>query len=143
MGLFAKLFGTRSERELKKIQPLVDKVLALEEEYKAYEERHEQNMKELEEKKEFALEKEEAVKEPVSAYQAYMKQTLEAQENLSLRQAEVVAIGTENNRVSYVQTRTGARFPVKAVIICSGPYLSGKTTFTVGKIGFIEVKEGE
>ena len=35
MGLFAKLFGTRSEREVKKIQPLVDKILALEEEYKA------------------------------------------------------------------------------------------------------------
>ena len=34
MGLFDKLFGTRSQRELKKIQPLVDKVLGLEEEYK-------------------------------------------------------------------------------------------------------------
>ena len=35
MGLFDKLFGTRSEREIKKIQPLVDKILSLEEEYKA------------------------------------------------------------------------------------------------------------
>ncbi len=35
MGLFKKLFGTRSEREIKKIQPIVDKILALEEEYKA------------------------------------------------------------------------------------------------------------
>ena len=35
MGLFDKLFGTRSQRELKKIQPTVDKILALEEEYKA------------------------------------------------------------------------------------------------------------
>jgi len=34
MGLFAKLFGTRSSREIKKIMPLVDKILALEEEYK-------------------------------------------------------------------------------------------------------------
>jgi len=33
MGLLTKLFGTRSQRELKKIQPLVDKVLALEDEY--------------------------------------------------------------------------------------------------------------
>lgn len=53
----------------------VDLEKVLEEEYKAYEERHEQNMKELEAKKEFALEKEEAVKEPVSAYQAYMSST--------------------------------------------------------------------
>ena len=34
MGLFTKLFGTRSEREIKKIQPTVDKILAMEEEYK-------------------------------------------------------------------------------------------------------------
>ena len=35
MGLFDKLFGTRSQREIKKIQPLADKILAMEEEYKA------------------------------------------------------------------------------------------------------------
>ena len=35
MGLFTKMFGTRSQREIKKIQPLADKVLALEAEYKA------------------------------------------------------------------------------------------------------------
>ncbi len=35
MGLFSKMFGTRSDRELKKIQPIVDKILALEAEYTA------------------------------------------------------------------------------------------------------------
>ena len=35
MGLFKSLFGTRSQREIKKIMPLVDRILALEEEYKA------------------------------------------------------------------------------------------------------------
>ena len=35
MGLFTKIFGTRSQRELKQIQPLVNKILALEDEYKA------------------------------------------------------------------------------------------------------------
>jgi len=35
MGLVSKIFGTRSQREIKKIQPLVDKILSLEEEYKA------------------------------------------------------------------------------------------------------------
>ena len=34
MGLISKLFGTRSAREIKKIQPLVDQILAMEEEYK-------------------------------------------------------------------------------------------------------------
>ena len=33
MGLFDKIFGTRSQREVKKIQPLVNKILALENEY--------------------------------------------------------------------------------------------------------------
>ena len=35
MGLITKLFGTRSQREIKQIQPLVNKILGLEEEYKA------------------------------------------------------------------------------------------------------------
>ncbi len=35
MGLLTKLFGTRSDREIKKIQPIVDKILALEETYAA------------------------------------------------------------------------------------------------------------
>ena len=35
MGLFTKIFGTRSQRELKHIQPIADKVLALEESYSA------------------------------------------------------------------------------------------------------------
>ena len=35
MGLITKLFGTRSQRELKKIQPMVDSILALEDTYKA------------------------------------------------------------------------------------------------------------
>ena len=35
MGLFDKIFGTRSQREIKHIQPLADQVLALEDEYKA------------------------------------------------------------------------------------------------------------
>ena len=34
MGFIEKLFGTRSQRELKKIQPTVDKILALEDSYK-------------------------------------------------------------------------------------------------------------
>ena len=35
MGLFDKIFGTRSQREIKKIMPTVDKILALEESYAA------------------------------------------------------------------------------------------------------------
>ena len=35
MGLFTKIFGTRSQREIKQIQPLVNKILSMEAEYKA------------------------------------------------------------------------------------------------------------
>ncbi len=35
MGLITKLFGTRSQREIKKIQPTVDKILSMEGEYAA------------------------------------------------------------------------------------------------------------
>ena len=35
MGLFDKIFGTRSQREIKKIQPIVDKILAMEGQFAA------------------------------------------------------------------------------------------------------------
>jgi len=60
-------------------------------------------------------------------YQEIMKYTLERQENLTLRQAEIVDIGIEDGAVAYVKTHTGAIFRCKAVIICTGTYLGGCT----------------
>ncbi len=60
-------------------------------------------------------------------YQEVMKQTLERQENLRTKQAEVVEIGTCDGRVCSVTTHTGAVFECKAAIIASGTYLSGRT----------------
>ena len=60
-------------------------------------------------------------------YQAVMKQTLEQQEHLRLKQAEVVAIGVEDGRVVSVTTHTGALWHCRAVIIASGTYLDGRT----------------
>ena len=60
-------------------------------------------------------------------YQQVMKRTLERQENLSLRQAEVVDIRVTDGRVSQVVLRTGAVFDVKAVIVATGTYLRGRT----------------
>ncbi len=56
-------------------------------------------------------------------YQEYMKHTLERQENLELKQATIVRILTENGAVSGVQTRLGAIYDTKAVIIATGTYL--------------------
>jgi len=60
-------------------------------------------------------------------YQNIMKHTLELQENLSLRQAEIVDIGIENGAAAFVQTQTGAIFRARAIIICTGTYLAGRT----------------
>ena len=56
-------------------------------------------------------------------YQEYMKQTLENQENLRLMQAQIVKVLTENGVATGVQTRLGAIYDAKAVIIASGTYL--------------------
>ncbi len=56
-------------------------------------------------------------------YQEYMKHTLELQENLELKQASITKIFTENGAVSGVQTRLGAIYGAKAVIIATGTYL--------------------
>ena len=60
-------------------------------------------------------------------YQEIMKHTLELQENLSLKQGEVVAVLAENGTVTGVRTRTGAIYDVKAAVIATGTYLGGRT----------------
>ena len=60
-------------------------------------------------------------------YQEIMKQTLERQDNLRLKQAEVVDIGLENGQVCSVTTHTGAVYACRAVVIASGTYLDGRT----------------
>ena len=60
-------------------------------------------------------------------YQEIMKQTLERQENLRLKQAEVVDLGVEDGHVVSVTTHTGAVYACKAVVIASGTYLDGRT----------------
>ena len=60
-------------------------------------------------------------------YQEVMKHTLERQENLWVKQAEVTDIFTENGRVSAVRTVYGAVYQVKAAVIASGTYLGGRT----------------
>ena len=56
-------------------------------------------------------------------YQKYMKHTLELQENLELKQAQIVEVLTENGAVSGVRTQLGAEYAAKAVVIATGTYL--------------------
>ena len=60
-------------------------------------------------------------------YQQVMKHALERQENLTVRQGEIVAVRLSGGAVSHVVLQTGAVFAVKAAVICSGTYLNGRT----------------
>ena len=60
-------------------------------------------------------------------YQEIMKHTLERQENLCLKQAEVTDIYAEHGAVSAVRTCHGAVYRVRAVVVASGTYLGGRT----------------
>ncbi len=56
-------------------------------------------------------------------YQQVMKHTLELQENLQLKQAQITHILTENGAVCGVRTQLGAEYGAKAVVIATGTYL--------------------
>ena len=73
-------------------------------------------------------------------YQAEMKHTLEKQSNLYLKQAEIVDIGVEDNKVSYVKTNIGAIYYVDSVILATGTYLKGK--IFIGETSFESGPDG-
>ena len=59
-------------------------------------------------------------------YHAYMKQVLEAQDNLDIKQAEITELRTgPDGAVNAVVTALGAVYAVSAVIVATGTYLSG------------------
>ena len=56
-------------------------------------------------------------------YKMYMKHTLEQQENLELKQAQIVDILVEDGRVCGVRTQLGTQYTAKAVVVATGTYL--------------------
>lgn len=73
-------------------------------------------------------------------YHIEMKKTLENQENLTLREGEVVDLIVEDNKVKGVITKTGAVFHSKAVILATGTYLRGR--IFVGEVNYPSGPEG-
>ena len=65
-------------------------------------------------------------------YQEYMKHTLEKQEHLQLKQAQIVRVTVENGAVTGVVTQLGAVYDAKAVIIATGTYLD--STVITGEV---------
>lgn len=68
------------------------------------------------------------------AYQILMKRTLENQQDLDLKQAEIIEIRANDNKIAEVVTRLGAVYKVKAVVIASGTYLSSK--IHIGEVSY-------
>lgn len=59
-------------------------------------------------------------------YQSIMKHTLEGQERLRIKQAEIVDIGVASGKVVSVRTAVGAVYACKAAVVCTGTYLKGR-----------------
>ena len=62
-------------------------------------------------------------------YSNTMRRTLETQENLEVKQGEVVNILVENGQVTGIQTYSGAIYHCKAVVLCTGTYLKARCIY--------------
>lgn len=79
-------------------------------------------------------------------YQDRMKRVLEGQENLEIRQLEVVDVEVEEGKVVGVLTKNGAFFKCKAVVLTTGTYLRsriiiGDVTYNSGPNGLAPANE--
>ena len=61
-----------------------------------------------------------------SDYTRSMRKVLEEQENLTIKQAEVVELFAENQVIKGVKSYTGTTYEAKAVILCTGTYLKAR-----------------
>ncbi len=62
-------------------------------------------------------------------YSRTMRQVLENQERLEIKQMEVVRILVSNGKVTGVQTYSGAVYHCRAVILCTGTYLKARCIY--------------
>ena len=79
-------------------------------------------------------------------YQNRMKNVLENQENLEVRQLEVIDIEVEDGKVVGVLTKNGAFFKCKAIVLTTGTYLRariiiGDVTYNSGPNGLAAANE--
>ena len=76
-----------------------------------------------------------------SKYHIYMKKVIEEQENLDLKQAEIIELRTDDTgRIASVVTHLGAVHPVKTAILCTGTFLRGK--IYVGDVSYESGPDG-
>lgn len=73
-------------------------------------------------------------------YHIEMKNTLEKQENLNIKQAEITKINIKDGKVESIETNIGAIYKVKAVILSTGTYLKGK--IFIGEVSYESGPDG-
>ena len=73
-------------------------------------------------------------------YQEEMKHTLEKQENLYIKQAEIIDFTVENGKVKSIETNIGAIYDVNCIIVATGTYLKGK--IFIGEVSFESGPDG-
>ena len=73
-------------------------------------------------------------------YQQEMKHTLEKQENLYIKQAEIIDFRVEDGKVKSIETNIGAVYDVEAIIVATGTYLKGK--IFIGETSFESGPDG-
>lgn len=62
-------------------------------------------------------------------YTREMRRVIENTENLTLKQAEVTKLLVEEGKITGVQTYSGAVYPCKAVVLCTGVYLKARCVY--------------
>ena len=62
-------------------------------------------------------------------YSRTMRQVLQKQENLDIRQMEVTELLTEDGKITGVQTYSGAIYRCRAVVLCTGTYLKARCIY--------------
>ena len=62
-------------------------------------------------------------------YSTEMRRVLENTDNLTIKQAEVAEIITEDDCITGVKTASGAIFPCRAVVLCTGTYLNARCIY--------------
>ena len=73
-------------------------------------------------------------------YQEEMKYVLEKQENLFIKQAEIIDFTVEEGRVKSIETNIGAIYEVDSIIVATGTYLKGK--IYIGETSFESGPDG-
>ncbi len=62
-------------------------------------------------------------------YSTEMRRVLENTDNLTIKQAEIAEILTEDDQITGVKTASGAIYPCRAAILCTGTYLKARCIY--------------